>query len=241
MKRLLLITVLFIGGLITPKTAEAQIQVRVNIGVQPIWGPVGFEYVEYYYIPEIDVYYHVPTREFIYYKNGRWIARRTLPAMYRHFDFFRARVVVINEYRPFLRHHEIKRRYNNYRDFRPYITIRDVRDPRYFVNRHHPEHYRWLKEQQRRDRDDRYRDDRNRRDNDRRYNDRKDNDRRDNDRRDNDRRDNDRKKVVKKNSKDNNKKDNRNDNRDNNRNDNRDNNRNDNRDNNRSGGSIYRR
>ena len=223
MKRLLLITVLFIGGLIAPKTADAQIQVRVNIGVQPIWGPVGFEYVEYYYIPEIDVYYHVPTREFIYYKNGRWIARRTLPAMYRHFDFYRTRVVVVNEYRPFLRHHEIKRRYSNYRDFRPYITIRDVRDSRYYVNRNHPEHYRWMKAQQRRDRDDRYRDDRNRRDSDRHYN----------DRRDNDRRDNDRKKVVKKNSKDNNKKDNRNDNRDNNRNDNRDNNR--------SGGSIYRR
>ena len=149
--------------------------------------------------------------------------------MYRHFDFYRARVVVINEYRPFLRHHEIQRRYANYRDFRPYVVIRDARDPRYFANRNHPEHYRWLKERERRD--DRYRDDRNRRDNDRRYN----------DRRDNDRRDNDRKKVVKKNSKDNNKKDNRNDNRDNNRNDNRDSNRNDNRDNNRSGGSIYRR
>ncbi len=229
MKKLVLIAVLFIGGLIAPKAAEAQIQVRVNIGVQPIWGPVGFDYVEYYYIPEIDVYYHVPSREFIYYKNGRWVARKTLPSMYRHFDFYRARVVVINEYRPFLRHHEIQRRYANYREFRPYVVIRDARDPRYFANRNHPEHYRWLKERERRD--DRYRDDRNRRDNDRRYN----------DRRDKDRRDNDRKKVVKKNSKDNNKKDNRNDNRDNNRNDNRDSNRNDNRDNNRSGGSIYRR
>lgn len=235
MKKLLLIAVLILGGLVTPKAADAQIQIRVNIGAQPIWGPVGFEYVEYYYIPEIDVYYHVPTGEFIYYKNGRWIARKTLPSMYRHFDFFRTRVVVINEFRPFLRHHEIKRRYENYRDFRPYITIRDVRDPRYFVNKHHPEHYRWVKEQQRKDRDARYRDrdrdrrDNDRRDNDKRYNDGRDNDRRDNYRRDNDRRENDRKKVDKKNSSNNDKKGNRNDKRDNNR------------DNNRNGGSNYRR
>jgi hypothetical protein len=47
MKKLLLIAVIFVGGLITPKAAEAQIQIRVNIGAQPIWGPVGFEYVEY--------------------------------------------------------------------------------------------------------------------------------------------------------------------------------------------------
>ena len=209
MKRLLLIAVLFIGGLIAPKAAEAQIQVRVNIGVQPIWGPVGFEYVEYYYIPEIDVYYHVPSGEFIYYKNGRWINRRYLPAKYRNFDFFRTRVVVINERRPFLRHYEIKRRYANYRDYRPYITIRDVRDPRYFINRYHPQHKNWLKEQKRqkkyyysdrdRDRDRRERDriDRSRRDSDRREKDRVAKSRRDNDRREKDRvaksrRDNDR-------------------------------------------------
>lgn len=226
MKKLLLTAVILVGGLIAPKTAEAQIQIRVNIGAQPIWGPVGFEYVEYYYIPEIDVYYHVPTREFIYYKNGRWIARRTLPSAYRHFDFYRTRVVVTNEYKPFLRHHEIQRRYSNYRDFRPYITIRDVRDPRYFVNRHHPEHYRWLKEQQRRD--DRYRD---RRDNDRRdkRGDRYDN--RDRNRSDNNRGDRDR------NRNDDNRRDNK---RENNKRDSnsRDNN---SRDNNRGNGSIYRR
>lgn len=175
MKRLILIAVLFAGSLFAPATADAQIDIRVNIGIQPVWGPVGFDYVEYYYIPELDIYYYVPGGQFIYMVNGRWVARTYLPARYRDFDFFRTRVIVLNEYRPFLRHGEIRRMYANYRDYRPYVTIRDVRDPRYYINRHHPEHSNW-KKQERDRRDDYYK---NHRDNDRdhdRYNDR-DNDR----------------------------------------------------------------
>ena len=177
MKRLILIAVLFAGSLFAPATADAQIDIRVNIGIQPVWGPVGFDYVEYYYIPELDIYYYVPGGQFIYMVNGRWVARTYLPARYRDFDFFRTRVIVLNEYRPFLRHGEIRRMYANYRDYRPYVTIRDVRDPRYYINRHHPEHRNW-KKQERDRRDDYYK---NHRDNDRdhdhdRYNDR-DNDR----------------------------------------------------------------
>lgn len=163
MKKLILIAALFIGSFFAPTAADAQIDIRVNIGLQPIWGPVGYDYVEYYYIPELDIYYFVPGEQFIYMVNGRWVARSYLPARYRDFDFFRTRVVVINEYRPFLRHSEIRRMFSNYRDFRPYITIRDIRDPRYYINRHHPEHRNWKKMERDR-RNDYYK---NHRDNDR--------------------------------------------------------------------------
>lgn len=162
MKKLILTAVILAGSLFAPATAEAQIDIRVNIGLQPIWGPAGYDYVEYYYIPELDIYYYVPGKQFIYMVNRRWTASVYLPPFLRDFDFFRTRVVVLNEYRPYLRHREIRRRYANYWDIRPYITIRDIREPKYYVNIHHPFHKYW-QEHQRERWDDRYRD---RRDND---------------------------------------------------------------------------
>ncbi len=38
---------------------DAQIHISFNINVdrQPVWGPTGYDYVEYYYLPDIEVYY----------------------------------------------------------------------------------------------------------------------------------------------------------------------------------------
>ncbi|MCK9305113.1 MAG: hypothetical protein PHP30_09865 [Bacteroidales bacterium] len=163
MKKFILTAVILAGSLFAPATAQAQIDIRVNIGLQPIWGPAGYDYVEYYYIPELDIYYYVPGKQFIYMVNGRWIASVYLPSFLENFDFFRTRVVVLNEYRPYLRHREIRRMYSNHWDIRPYITIRDIREPKYYVNIHHPLHKYW--QERERDRYDDY--NRNRRDNDR--------------------------------------------------------------------------
>src|SRR5581483_6122724 len=59
--------------------AHAQVSVRFNIGLQPVWGPVGYDYVDYYYIPDIDVYYNVPRHEYVYYEGGRWTYAASLP------------------------------------------------------------------------------------------------------------------------------------------------------------------
>ncbi len=144
MKKFMIIAVIFAGSLFAPQTADAQIDIRVNIGMQPIWGPAGFEYVEYYYIPELDIYYYVPGRQFIYMVNGRWVARKKLPPYYRNFDFYRARLIVINARTPYLQHNYYKRKYANYWDHRPYITIRDTRDPRFYANRNHPRYREYV-------------------------------------------------------------------------------------------------
>ena len=39
MKKFIVIAVIFAGSLFAPQTADAQIDIRVNIGMQPIWGP----------------------------------------------------------------------------------------------------------------------------------------------------------------------------------------------------------
>jgi hypothetical protein len=59
MKKLILLLVLSLLGFI-PLKSLAQLNVNVNIGSQPLWGPVGYEHVDYYYLPDIDSYYYVP-------------------------------------------------------------------------------------------------------------------------------------------------------------------------------------
>src|ERR1035438_10762114 len=59
--------------------AQVHVGVNFNIGRQPVWGPVGYDFVEYYYIPDIDVFYYVPTHRFVYLEGGHWIFRTNLP------------------------------------------------------------------------------------------------------------------------------------------------------------------
>lgn len=125
------------------QTTSAQISFRVNIASQPIWGPVGYDHVDYYYLPEIEAYYNVPTRRYTYMENGRWVTRAYLPQRNRGFDLYNARKVVINERNPYLRHRDYKVRYATSNErIRPQ-SIRDSRDGKYFENVNHPQHSKW--------------------------------------------------------------------------------------------------
>ena len=75
----------FIVVLFFSCTLKAQVRVNVNLNLdrQPIWGPVGYDYVENYYFPDIDAYYNVPLHRFYYYEGGRWIYRSSLPARFQ--------------------------------------------------------------------------------------------------------------------------------------------------------------
>lgn len=55
-------------------TMQAQrVSVNINIGSQPAWGPVGYDYVDYYYMPDIDCYYSVNQGLFFYMIAGAMI------------------------------------------------------------------------------------------------------------------------------------------------------------------------
>jgi hypothetical protein len=119
MKRLIVIAILGIAT-IAATPAKAQVSVNINIGAQPDWGPRGYNYVDYYYLPEVESYYYVPTRKFIYLSGGTWIHTSNLPGRYRHYDLHNGRKVVINGNRPYLRHHDYQRRYaSNYSYSKP--------------------------------------------------------------------------------------------------------------------------
>jgi hypothetical protein len=124
-------------------TTSAQIRFSFNIGLQPLWGPVGYDRVENYYLPEIDAYYNVESRQYTYITNGRWVNTMSLPWKYRNYDLYNGYKVVMNEPRPYLHYSRDRVKYFSYRDRHDQQPIRDSRDQKYFENRNHPQHNEW--------------------------------------------------------------------------------------------------
>jgi len=131
----------------TSGTSNAQVSLSINLGSQPIWGPTGYDYVEYYYLPDIDVYYSVPQHRYYYYNRGRWIYSSNLPSRYSNFDFYNSYKVVVNEREPWRNHKNYIKKYSSYKGRHDQQPIRDSRDSKYFVNKNHPEHNNWVKQQ----------------------------------------------------------------------------------------------
>jgi hypothetical protein len=121
------------AAIISPNQANAQVNISVNIGSQPDWGPRGYDYVDYYYLPEIESYYHVRDRQFIYLNNGRWVFSASLPSRYRNYDLYRGYKVVVNQPRPYLHYKEHKFKYKKYEgyDDEHYNNRDDHDDDRY--------------------------------------------------------------------------------------------------------------
>lgn len=94
MKLFLLVTLLAISF-----TTQAQVSVNVNLGTPPVWAPRNAEPARYYYLPEIETYYDVPSRRYIYIKNGSWFRSATLPAQYRNYNLYKGQTVYLTDYR----------------------------------------------------------------------------------------------------------------------------------------------
>jgi hypothetical protein len=141
------IIIVLVLGLTSIANAQVRINVHVNIGSQPIWGPVGYDYVDYYYMPDLDVYYSVPLHRYYYNRGGRWVGVTVLPPQYRRYDLNHTYKVVVNEREPWRHHAEYREKYRSYRGRHDQEVIRDSHDSKYFVVRGHPEHDKWVREQ----------------------------------------------------------------------------------------------
>lgn len=135
MKKILL-AIAVLGLLQIAIPSKAQVRVQVNFGMQPEWGPSGYEYANYYYLPDIDVYYNVPRRQFVYQTRGRWEFASSLPYQYRGYDLYSSYKVVINDDAPYMRCDYYRGQYGRYRGYygRQRI-IRDAPRPRYRYDR----------------------------------------------------------------------------------------------------------
>ena len=140
---------LLIVAVILSTTVDAQISISFgfNFDRQPMWGPTGYDHVEYYYLPDIEVYYNVPQQRFFYYERGVWISGSSLPYRYRTYDFYNSYKVVVNERTPYRNHIVYRDRYSSYRGRHDQPSIRDSRDSRYYSNKNHPEHNNWKQQQ----------------------------------------------------------------------------------------------
>ncbi|MFH0736257.1 MAG: hypothetical protein V1773_15735 [bacterium] len=126
-------------------SAQLSVSLNINLGSQPVWGPTGYDYVEYYYLPDVDSYYNVPQQRYYCYEGGSWISRSSLPSRYNYYNIYNSYKVVVNEKEPWKHHKTYRDKYLSYKGRHNQQMIRDCRDEKYFVNKSHPEHNNWLK------------------------------------------------------------------------------------------------
>jgi len=119
----------------------------VNLDRQPVWGPTGYDHVDYYYMPDIGVYYSVPEHMYYYNEGGLWIHRSSLPYRYRHYDLYHSYKVVVNDREPYRNDRMYREKYISLRGRHDQAVIRDSHESKYFVNKDHPEHRNWVKQQ----------------------------------------------------------------------------------------------
>lgn len=135
MKNIFYLTLIVLGvGFAQP--SEAQVRVNVNIGSQPLWGPVGYDFVRYYYMPEIDVYYNVSNRKYTYYQGNRWVTKSKLPGRYKKFDLYRTYKVVMNDRDPWHRHGNHRNQYGRYAKNYSQVVHRDRGNRRGHYEKH---------------------------------------------------------------------------------------------------------
>ena len=120
--------------------AQIRISINANIVSQPVWGPTGYDYARYYYLPDIDAYYSIPNHTFVYLEGGNWVFGESLPDRF-HYDLYHGYKVVVNEPRPYLHADVYRTKYSQYRGWQgKQDVIRDSRDNRYYVIINHPMH-----------------------------------------------------------------------------------------------------
>lgn len=97
----------------------------------PAWAPDYYNGARYYYLPDIDCYYDLSSRNFVLFRNGQWAFVNDLNPYYPSFDLNTSFVVVLNSnvYRPWLYNDYYRSHYprHYYRDYYDHSNIPYVR------------------------------------------------------------------------------------------------------------------
>ncbi|MCP9767049.1 hypothetical protein EGI22_03945 [Lacihabitans sp. LS3-19] len=146
MKKIILVIAVLIY-LFQPNSVKAQVKfgLNINIATQPIWGPAGNDYVNYYYLPDIDIFYNVPRHKYVFVQNRKWIFSDILPYEYRNYNLYSGYKAVINEDKPYKNAAMYRTKYASYKGNHDLNNIRNSRELKYFENPDHPDHPKWAK------------------------------------------------------------------------------------------------
>ena len=116
-------------------TANAQnisINVSFNINKQPAWGPTGYEYANFYFFPDLNIYFDVNNSLFYYQSGSKWIYNRYLPNKYSKYDLYSLYKIVINDdAQPWQNHKTYKNRYSGYKGNKTQTPIRYSNENKY--------------------------------------------------------------------------------------------------------------
>lgn len=129
-------------------SAETKAQVSVGIGVNIWTPPADYADANYYYLPDIEGYYYVPTHQYVYMDGGRWVFRASLPPRYASYDIRTGYKVAVYRPRPYRYFYHDRANYGRYRGAHGGVIVRDRYRSRYvthnsrFVNRGHYDHGR---------------------------------------------------------------------------------------------------
>ena len=99
MKFIQILSVLFLFILCTVRVSNVAAQDRDQMNVAPpSWAP---DYdsqnsAHYYYLPDIECYYDLWNREFVYLEEGNWQFSPTLPPIYAGYDLNNCFTVILN-------------------------------------------------------------------------------------------------------------------------------------------------
>lgn len=117
MKKLFILSAILGIVVLTSNQSNAQVSINVNIGPQPAWVPVGYQDVNYYYLPEVQSYYCVPQRQFVYLHGNRWTRSRYLPARYRGYNLNHGRKIVVYGNSPYHSYNTHRVRYASHGNY----------------------------------------------------------------------------------------------------------------------------
>lgn len=97
----------------------------------PTWAPQYYTGTRYYYLPDIECYYDLGSRNFILLHNGQWIYVESISPYYSSYNLFDSYVVIVNVniYQPWMHHQYYNSHYPRYyyRDYYDYSNIPYVR------------------------------------------------------------------------------------------------------------------
>ncbi|MCR8560609.1 hypothetical protein KXD93_23340 [Mucilaginibacter sp. BJC16-A38] len=83
---------------ISSAETKAQVSVGLSVGVNTWTPPADYSDANYYYLPDVEGYYYVPTHQYVYMDGGRWVFRASLPPRYASYDIRTGYKVAV--YRP---------------------------------------------------------------------------------------------------------------------------------------------
>lgn len=126
MKKLVYLSVLF-GALVFATPSNAQINISINFGSAPQWGPSGYDQAQYYYMPEYDMYYDVRNSHYVWWESNKWKSRAYLPQRYSNVNLYNTYKVVINDKEPWRKHNNNQKKYYSYANNHKQVSLRDAR------------------------------------------------------------------------------------------------------------------